>query len=384
MEHWSLYRLALPLLPVRGRLNASSLPPAMGRDLSRILRRYRCVGAGLCLFDESGLNGSLFFGRARRGMPAGPQTVYRAASISKFASALCAMRLQEQGRVSLDADVNGYLPFSLRHPSAPDTPITLRMLLSHTAGLHDGAAYNAGIARGETLGVILTGDSFCAHGPGQGWEYSNLGAGIAGTVLEAATGTDFEQLMQETVFQPLGIAASFYPQKLSAPLANAYRILPPGRSPALDGAKRQARPLPPAEVNAQRHYALAHGNLCLSVEGLARLGTAGMAPGFLSTGSLRDMRRPIADFGARADNLSQGIGTFILQDAALSPRPLYGHQGMAYGAVHALFFDPAIGQGMALLTAGASEARRGVLADLNAAVIRYLWGQGLSGQETGR
>ena len=85
------------------------------------------------------------------------------------------------------------------------------------------------------------------------------------------------------------------------------------------------------------------------------------------------MRRPIAGFGARANNLSQGVGTFILQDPSLSPRPLYGHQGMAYGAVHALFFDPAIRRGVALLTSGASEARRGVLADLNAGVIRYLW-----------
>lgn len=373
MQDWRFYRLALPFVPVRGRLNAATLSPAISKELERILRRYRCVGASLSLFDERGAIGGLAFGSARRDMAAGLDTVYRAASVSKLATALGAMRLQEQGRVALDADVNRYLPFSLRHPAAPDTPITLRMLLSHTAGIHDGVAYNAGIGQGETLEAILRGDSFCAHLPGESWEYSNLGAGIAGAVLEAAAGMDFEALMQETVFQPLGIAASFYPQKIASPLADAYRILPPRRGPALDGAKRQARPLPPPEVNAQQHYALAHGNLCLSAPALAKLGAAGMQPGFLTAESLAAMRRPIAGFGARANNLSQGVGTFILQDPSLSPRPLYGHQGMAYGAVHALFFDPAIRRGVALLTSGASEARRGVLADLNAGVIRYLW-----------
>jgi hypothetical protein len=48
---------------------------------------------------------------------------------------------------------------------------------------------------------------------------------------------------------------------------------------------------------------------------------------------------------------------------------------MAYGAVHGLFFDPETGRGLALLTTGAGEARRGVLADLNAEMIRLFLGE---------
>ena len=95
---------------------------------------------------------------------------------------------------------------------------------------------------------------------------------------------------------------------------------------------------------------------------------------FLTKESLKEMRKEIAPFGERAHNLSQSVGTFILHDQGISPRLLYGHQGMAYGAVHGMFFDPETRRGIALLTTGASEARRGVLADLNRAVLCALMG----------
>ena len=375
MKNWGLYRAAARLLPPRGRVRESTLPPALTEKIERLLRRQRCVGAALCVFSGEGVEGTLAFGDARRGVPARTDTVWRAASVSKFVTALGAMKLRERGALALDRDVNGYLPFSLRHPQAPDTPVTLRMLLTHTAGLRDGKAYAAGIARGAKLTDILAGDSFADHLPGEKWEYSNLGGGIAGAVMEAAAGKDFEALMQETVFRPLEAEASFYPQNAPGLLADAYRILPPSPRPRYDGEARRTRPLPPPGPDAEHHYNLAHGSLCLSAESLARLGQAGMAPGFLSAESLAEMRRSVSPFTGRAENLWQGIGTFILRDASLAPRTLYGHQGMAYGAVHGLFFDPEARRGYALLTSGASEARRGVLADLNAEIIRLLMGE---------
>ncbi|MBR1586344.1 MAG: beta-lactamase family protein [Clostridia bacterium] len=376
MKNWGLYRLLVRFLPARGSAVPSDLP-ARDRDaVEAILRRFRCVGATVCLFDAAGVTGTLSFGVSHLpSVPARADTVYRAASVSKFVAALGAMKLKEQGKIDLDADVNFYLPFSLRHPQAPDTPITLRMLMSHTAGIHDGNAYNAGIAQGIPLQTILQGDSFTAHLPNTLWEYSNLGAGIAGAVMEAAAGVDFEQLMQETVFAPLQVQATFYPQNVRGDLADAIRILPRQKSPNFNAAQRRARPLPPKEINAEKHYNLAHGNLCVSAPDLARLGVAGMIPGFLSEESLREMRRAVVPFGERAHNLSQGLFTFILQDSQIAPRPLYGHQGMAYGAVHGLFFDPEEQRGLAVLTTGASEARRGVLADLNAALLQKFLGE---------
>ncbi len=377
MTNWSLYRLALHVLPKAGRINVPMDSVSLSRLIARILRKHRCVGASLCSFDENGPVNTLTFGFSH--LPdtlVQPDTVFRAASVSKFVTALGAMKLKEQGRIDLDRDVNAYLPFPLRHPKAPDTPITLRMLLSHTAGIHDGADYNGGIAKGVPLTQLLTGDSFADHLPGKTWEYSNFGAGIAGVVMETATHTDFETLMQETVFRPLGVTATYYPQKVRGDLADAVRILPRSKTPNFCAAERRSRPLPPAEVNPEQHYNLAHGNLCVSAPELAKLGVAGMTSGFLTEESLKEMRRPVASFGDRARNLSQGIGTFILDEPRVCERPLYGHQGMAYGAVHGLFFDPETRQGVALLTIGASEARRGVLADLNRAVLCALIGEG--------
>lgn len=371
MKNWGLYRFLLHFFPKTGA--ASADVPA---QVLAVLRAHRCLGASLCLFNAQGVTESYCFGWAHGpDVPVRRDTVFRAASVSKFITALGAMKLIEQGRLSLDADVNGYLPFSLRHPAAPGTPITLRMLMTHTAGLHDGDAYNRGIARGAVLSDILKGDSFAAHLPGTAWEYSNLGAGIAGAVMEAAAGRDFEELMQETVFRPLGVNATYYPQKVAGDLADAVRILPRSKTPGFDAAQRRARPLPPAEVNAQRHYGLAHGNLFVSAPEMAKLGAAAMAPGFLTEQSLSDMRSAAVPFGERARNLSQGLFTFILREPKISSRPLYGHQGMAYGAVHGLFFDPALGRGVALLTTGASEARRGVLADLNFDLLKLFLGE---------
>ncbi len=375
MKHWGLYRLMLDFVPADGRLNDSDAGKKTTKLIVSTLRRHRCLGASLCWFDETGVKGTLAFGVSHLpDTPVTPPTVFRAASVSKFVTGLGVMKLWEQGRIDLDRDVNRYLPFPLRHPKAPETPITLRMLLSHTAGIHDGADYNGGIARGVPLTRLLKGDSFTGHLPGEKWEYSNLGAGIAGVVMEAATGTDFETLMQETVFGPMGAAATYYPQKVQGELADAVRILPKSKTPNFNAAERRARPLPPPGPDPERHYNLAHGNLYVSAPELAKLGIAGMTPGFLTKKSLLEMRRLIAPFGERAHNLSQGISTFILNEPRICERPLYGHQGMAYGAVHGLFFDPEGQRGLALLTTGASEARRGVLADLNFDVMKLFWG----------
>lgn len=375
MKNWTLYRVALDFLPSDGALNSSDFSPKETKAIVWVLRRQHCLGAALSLFDAKGITNTLTFGNAHLpNTPVTPDTVFRAASVSKFVTALGIMKLAEQGRLNLDADVNDTLPFSLRHPAAPDTPITLRMLMTHTAGIHDGEAYNSGIGKGVSLSDLLRGDSCTDHLPGTLWEYSNFGAGIAGVVMEAATGENFETLMQETVFEPLGVTATYYPQKVKGDLADAVRILPRSKTPNFNAAERRSRPLPPAEVNLEQHYNLAHGNLYISALELAKLGVAAMTPGFLSQESLNEMRKIAVPFGERAHNLSQGLFTFILDEPRICERLLYGHQGMAYGAVHGLFFDPARKKGMALLTTGASEARRGVLADLNFDLMKTLWG----------
>ncbi|WP_200888656.1 serine hydrolase domain-containing protein, partial [Staphylococcus aureus] len=65
----------------------------------------------------------------------------RIASISKLVVAIGVMRLVEQGRLDLDADVSRWLGWKLRNPAFPDAPISLRLLLSHRSSLTDRVDY---------------------------------------------------------------------------------------------------------------------------------------------------------------------------------------------------------------------------------------------------
>ena len=293
-----------------------------------------------------------------------PDTAFRLASVSKLVSAACVIRLAQEGRISLDADVNDCLPYSLRHPAATYMPITLRMLMSHTAGLRDGKAYQQGLKLALPVTRVLAGDSYLDSLPGTHWSYSNLGAGLVACVLESALSQPFERIMQEHLFMPLGMEASFYPQRVRGELADAWRVLPPRLKANFDAGERKLRPSGDAdEPSPLHHYHLAQGNCCMSGENLGRLLSALMHPGFFSQSSLETMHTPQAGFGARSAHLRQGLGVFLLDDLAISARTLYGHQGNAYGAVHAAFYDPAGGQGMVFLSSGLSEARRGFLCD---------------------
>ncbi len=363
MKNWQAYRCLLALTPRGVRPDS---------PLLRALWKHRAVGGTAAVFENGEITEIAACGAARREpyRPADAHTAYRAASVSKLVTALGAMKLREEGVLDLDADVCGILGGEAGALLAARGGATLRALMTHTAGLRDGRAYNEGIARGVKLSEILRGDSFGERGQ---WAYSNLGAGIAGAVMARAADAPFDLLMHRTVFAPLGVAASYFPARMGRSLADAYRVLPPRARSNFDAAAR-AKKAPRDAVDPEYDYMLAHGNLCVTAPDLCKIGMALCESGFLSQASLDEMRAPAASFGARAHNLRQGIGTFILDDPALFPRTLYGHQGLAYGAVHGLFFDPVSRRGYAMLTSGVGEARRGVLADVNADMIRLVFG----------
>ncbi|PZQ22841.1 MAG: serine hydrolase [Stenotrophomonas acidaminiphila] len=99
----------------------------------------------------------------------------RVASISKLVTTIGVMRLVEAGMLDLDADVSTYLGWTLRHPKFPDTPITLRLLLSHRSSLTDAAGYYA-TPLGQPLKGILDDPKAWddTHAPGTHFRYTNL------------------------------------------------------------------------------------------------------------------------------------------------------------------------------------------------------------------
>ena len=351
-----VYSVALRMLPPpRLALEGSGLAPQQEKELHAMLRRHRSRAAELMLFNMDGISAHYLYGAKQ-------PRFFRIASISKMATAACVLKLHEQGQMDLQRDISDWLPYPVRNPHAQDQPIDLSMLLTHTSSLYDSAAYHAALGYRAPVPQLLPA-SFCTYAPGEQWNYSNFGAGLIACVLEAALQKSFEQIMQETLFGPLGITASFYPQRIAAELADAVRVLPPSRKPGFDAAERKRRPLADADMPVpELHYTLAQGNCCMTAEGLSQLMRALMVPGFLKQETLERMRAPVAGFGNRSPYLQQGVGLHILNDPGVSPHTLYGHQGNAYGAVHAAFFYLSTNRGLVFLSEGISEAKRAFLA----------------------
>ncbi|WP_020606320.1 serine hydrolase [Spirosoma spitsbergense] len=152
------------------------------------------------------------------------ETLFQAASISKPVSALGALKLVEQGKLSLDTDINQYLTSWKIKPSrfTAQKPVTLRGLLSHTAGLtvHGFPGYPKG-RQLPTTAQILNGEKPANSPavvsdtvPGARNEYSGGGYVVMQQAVEDVTGKPFATFMQETVLSSLGMRHSTYAQPL--------------------------------------------------------------------------------------------------------------------------------------------------------------------------
>ncbi|MGN0991857.1 MAG: serine hydrolase domain-containing protein [Candidatus Ventricola sp.] len=331
---------------------------------SAILRRNRAVGASLVLCGPGGADDVFCFGHARLKprMPVTQSTCFRVASVSKLVMSFAALSLAESGLLELDRDISAYLGYTVRSPHAPDVPVTLRMLLTHTAGLTDSGPYGTrGMESGCTLRELLTApESWADRTPGASFAYSNLGAGAAGVIIERAAGQPFDDILQERVFAPLGIRASYDPRRIlpADDLANGYSVrgpLPPRLR--YDAASLAARP--PEPFDPERDYLIAAGRMITDSAGMARLirllaSRDGM--GVLSPGSLHLMRR-CQDGEPGIAHAGRGLNVAFLPDVFPGFSPV-GHQGVAYGMCAELFADPASGCGVGLMTSGVRLVRR--------------------------
>jgi len=147
-------------------------------------------------------------------------TLFNIASISKPIMGLALLQLVEQNKLSLDADVNEYLPFTLDNPHLQGEKITLRHLASHSSGIadyYDTNSYainqDAPLSLEQHIKSLLTaegqhynqGEHFLKQWPGQGRKYSNLAAGLAGYLVQASTGQSLADYSKKQLFPSLGM-----------------------------------------------------------------------------------------------------------------------------------------------------------------------------------
>ena len=374
----TLYHLALPVLGLRSPIaSVQGGSDDENARLCRLLRSQHAVGACIQRFEKGRLTECFTAGNARmepNTQPVTAETVFRTASIAKMVTALLVFRLQTLGKLNVCEELSDFLGVPVQNPHYPQAPITLGMLLNHTSSIVDSPAYFASFQQPVPLMNLLRNPaSYSASLPGLQFRYSNFAAGLIGCLLEKRFHQSFEQLAQENLFQPLGVQATFDLSTLKGkPVADSWRVLP--RKRCFDAEKRISAAVPLTEADPERHYLLASGSLFLTAEALAKLALVAWNghDGFLSPECLSLMQHPTVPWPRQEVCLRHGMGLLKLDDPTIVKRPLWGHQGFAYGAVNGVFFDEQ-GSGFVCLNSGVSEQRQGHLAVVNRELIRLFF-----------
>lgn len=171
--------------------------------------------------DEVLYSNALGFADKANNKLATDNTRYLLASISKTITAVALMKSLEENSISLDDDINQYLPFSVRNPNFTTTAITYRMLLSHTSSISDKFQNNLdldcyGNDCSMTLeqffndvflsnGQFFSANNFSKNQPGTSEDYSNLASALVGYLVERISQTPFDVYCKNNIFTPLGM-----------------------------------------------------------------------------------------------------------------------------------------------------------------------------------
>jgi CubicO group peptidase (beta-lactamase class C family) len=354
-------------------------------------------------FDRDGITATQVHGLADKasGREVTADDPVRIASISKLVTALGVMRLVEAGKLDLDADVSGLLGWRLRNPAFPDTPITLRLLLSHRSSLTDAAGYWQTPLGGKLRDIVQDPRAWDgAHAPGTYFRYTNLNFPLVAQVMERATGERFDTLMERLVLRPLKIDGCFNWDRCDATAAaRAVVLYDADGKPVKDDnhGRKPDCPVTPAidgrcdlsRWRAGENGALfsPQGGLRISADGLARIGRLLLGDGtldgkrFLTPASVQAMVTPQWTYrpgnGQTYEDDTGDVdeGFFCRYGLAVQTlatpqkgcrddpfgdgKPRVGHSGSAYGLQAGLWVDREGGTGVVWFATGMPDERRG-------------------------
>lgn len=381
-------RRAEPDDALRDRLDAA---------LDRALADARVVGAVVLVARDGQLRYARAAGLADReaGTPMREDALFRLASVSKPIVTAAAMRLVAAGRIGLDEPVARWLPAF--RPTLPDgTPadITLRHLLSHTAGLGyrfleadaDGPYARAGVSDGMDRADLSLAENVrriagvpLRFAPGTSWDYS-LATDVVGALIEAVDGRPLAEAVAALVTTPLGMTDTAFFSRDAARFATPYVSTPgaPRRmadddlAPVYDGTVgirfAPARAFDAAAWPSGGAGMVGTARDCMTLLDALRTGR----DGWLARRWIDEMSRvqPGAHDLPDAPGFGFGLGFSVLRDpaAAQSPESVGTWRwGGAYG--HAWFVDRAAGLTVVALTNTLYEGMHGrVVTDVRDAV----------------
>jgi CubicO group peptidase (beta-lactamase class C family) len=202
-------------------------------NISKEMEEKAIPSVVACVVDSNDIRWTGTFGYANTeyAIPATEETIYPLESISKLFIAITVFQLWEQGLINLEEDINSYLPFEVRNPNFPDSPITPYMLLNHTSSLawptedDDIPDFHHFYKLDEAPPLIRDwlpeyilpgGESYRdvvwkSFTPGEMYLYSNIGASLLALVVEEISGMDYRDYCRTNIFDPLEMeSTSFY------------------------------------------------------------------------------------------------------------------------------------------------------------------------------
>lgn len=217
------------------KLKQHDNPDARRWPLAKRMQAYGTPGIGVAILKADGQIDARGYGVLRAGdaEPVTKDTVFSVGSVSKVVNAALVLRLVQEGKLNLDADINEYLkrwqvPAS---DHANDQSITLRHLLSHTSGFsqHGFDDFQPGAELPTALDT-LNGTGPAKHPPvtllfepGTRMKYSGGGITVIQVLIEDVTGMDYESAAQHYVFEPLGMKRSTFVNPLPGEHGNIAR-----------------------------------------------------------------------------------------------------------------------------------------------------------------
>ena len=161
--------------------------------------------------------------------PVDSDTVFRIASMTKSFTALCILKLRDEGKLSLDDPAERYVPelAGLKYPTTDSPKLTIRHLLSHSEGFPEDNPWGdqqLSKTDAEFTAMLKAGIPF-STAPGTNYEYSNYGFAILGRVVTKASGVTYADYVKANILQPLGLTATAL-EPASVPkdrIAHGYR-----------------------------------------------------------------------------------------------------------------------------------------------------------------
>src|SRR5215216_7215529 len=196
----------------QGPTDPAEMKAFLDKELGREMEKHHIAGAAVSVVKD----GELFFAKGygyadlENGIPVDPErTNFRIGSLAKLFTWTAVMQLAEQGKLDLDADINTYLDF--RIPHTYPQPITLKDLMTHTAGFED--LYFERLAKDPNYLVpprewLISHMPARVRPPGDIAAYSSYGAALAGYIVARVSGEPYDQYIQEHIFDPLGMVHS--------------------------------------------------------------------------------------------------------------------------------------------------------------------------------